>query len=75
MKFETDNYNAEEIRVWLQGHVITCSYWQPNAEGILPQGANGGAITYSFTPTNLGLVVEVQCACGQKANVTNYDEW
>ena len=75
MKFETDAHNVEKMNEWLQEHIETCAYWQPNNHGILPQGANGGAITYLFTPTTTGLVVEVQCCCGQKTNVTNYDEW
>jgi hypothetical protein len=38
-------------------------------------GAIGGGITYSFTPTGLGVVEVVQCACGAKLNLTNFDDW
>lgn len=75
MKFQTTDKENEKMNAWLQTHVLTCKYWQPTENGLLPQGANGGAITYCFTPTNLGLVTEVQCACGDKENLTDYDEW
>lgn len=75
MKYETSEYNNKKIGEWLNEHIQTCEYWKPNKHGILPQGASGGAITYCFTPTNLGLVVEIKCCCGNKVNVTDYDEW
>lgn len=75
MKYETTKYNNKKIGEWLSEHIETCEYWKPNKHGILPQGASGGAITYCFTPTNLGLVVEIKCCCGNKANVTDFDEW
>jgi hypothetical protein len=55
--------------------VLDCTYWQPDENGMLPQGAAGGAITYTFTPTMIGLVIKVQCACGAEEDVTDYDEW
>ena len=75
MKFETSESNIQKMNDWLQEHIQTCAYWQPNKQGILPQGANGGAISYIFTPTSIGLVVEVKCCCGQKTDITNYDDW
>ena len=39
------------------------------------QGTIGGRLTYSFTSTGVGLVTEVQCACGWKENLTNYEDW
>ena len=38
-------------------------------------GAIVGKTTYSFTSTNLGTVCKVECACGQKEDITNYDRW
>ncbi len=75
MKFETDDYNHEKINEWMQEHVLTCKLWQPNEEGFLPQGAAGGALTYCFTPTGIGLAVEIRCACGESKNVTDYEDW
>ena len=75
MKFETDDYNHEKISEWMQEHTTTCTFWQPDERGLLPQGANGGALTYCFTPTSLGLAVEILCACGDKKNITNFEDW
>jgi hypothetical protein len=39
-------------------------------------GCSGGALTYMFTPTNLGLVVEVKNNMTDEViNLTDYDEW
>lgn len=38
-------------------------------------GAIGGALTYSFTPTTLGVVIKVKCACGKEIDVTDYEGW
>ncbi len=75
MKFQTDDHNNEQIGEWLQAHAESCKYWQPDNRGLLPQGASGGSVTYCFTPTTLGLVTHVQCACGEKQDVTDYDKW
>ncbi len=37
--------------------------------------AIGGAFTFEFTDTSIGTVVKVRCSCGEKVDVTNYDEW
>ena len=38
-------------------------------------GAIGGGLTYSFTPTSLGVLESVHCACGAKCDLTNTDDW
>jgi hypothetical protein len=38
-------------------------------------GAIGGALTYSFAPTTLGVVVKVTCACGAEVDVSDYEGW
>lgn len=75
MKFQTGSKNDDKLNTWLQTHVLGCAYWNPDESGRLPQGANGGAITYTFTPTMIGLVIKVKCACGAEEDVTDYDEW
>lgn len=39
------------------------------------KGVVGGAITYSFTPTLFGTVIEVSCDCGDDTDVTDYSGW
>jgi len=38
-------------------------------------GAIGGAYTYEFTNTSLGQVIQVRCSCGEKIDVSDYDNW
>ena len=40
-----------------------------------PSSAIGGAFTYSFTPTQLGMVVKVQYYDGQEIDISNYEHW
>ncbi len=39
------------------------------------QGAIGGAITYSFTPTAIGTIIKISCYCGESEDLTSYDNW
>jgi hypothetical protein len=56
---------------WMHGH--------DKARHIRPgkthrySGAIGGAYTWCFTPTSLGTVVTVECSCGEKLDVSDYD--
>ena len=39
-------------------------------------GAIGGHLTYCFTPTGLGIIVQVQCGrCKEKLDISEYDHW
>lgn len=38
-------------------------------------GAIGGAFTYEFTPTSIGIVTTVRCSCGDTLDVSDYDQW
>jgi hypothetical protein len=40
-----------------------------------PSNAIGGSFTYSFTPTQLGIVVKVQYWDGQEIDISNYEHW
>ena len=36
----------------------------------------GGGISYIFTPTGVGTIVEIQCnICGTKTDISDYDKW
>lgn len=38
-------------------------------------GTIGGAYTWMFTYTSIGIVITVQCSCGEKIDVSDYDQW
>lgn len=38
-------------------------------------GAIGGRFTYSFTPTDLGEILVIKCACGAEQDLTEYNDW
>lgn len=40
-----------------------------------PGGAAGGALTYEFTPTGIGMAYCVTCGCGEEINLTDYRIW
>jgi len=37
--------------------------------------AIGGRFTYSFTPTSLGEIAAIRCACGKKKTLTDFSDW
>ena len=37
--------------------------------------AIGGRLTYCYTPTSLGMIIVIRCECGDKIDVTNYENW
>ena len=38
-------------------------------------GASGGAISFQFTPTSLGIEIKLICACGKEDSVTDHRSW
>jgi len=40
-----------------------------------PSSAIGGAFTYSFTPTEIGIVVKAKSWDGQEIDISNYEDW
>lgn len=70
MHFHLDEKERSKLLMFLSNH--ECQYYgKMNSNS----GSIGGAITYSFTPTGLGVVVKVKCACGEEKDLTNYEEW
>lgn len=51
--------------------------WQKNHNCILDnvRTAIGGRETFSFTPTSVGVVVKISCACGEEKDLSDYDSW
>jgi len=59
---------AQHLRAWQAEHKTVC----PCREDV---GAIGGQYTYELTPTSLGAIVKMRCACGAHVDATRYDEW
>ena len=68
MKFALSETEVQKMNEWLKEHNLTC----PHASG-RRQGAIGGRLTYSFTPTSLGTFSSVLCACGARELFTDLD--
>lgn len=66
MKFSFDSKQTVDVENWIYQH--PCKVLDN-------QGAVGGRITFSFTPTQLGVVEKVSCACGAEIDVTDYESW
>lgn len=49
--------------------------WMSKLKPMENVGAIGGAFTYSFTPTGLGIVTTIERADGEKLDFTDYDLW
>lgn len=68
--FNVDKEESAKLNEWLKKHDESCRFADPEK-----QGAIGGRLTYSFTPTSLGCVAKVRCACGGEVDLTNYEHW
>lgn len=59
-------------------HQKVGEWWKNHKCRTRDAGAIGGAITYCFTPTGLGVVEIVKCSfldCNEELNLTNFDDW
>ncbi len=68
--FQLGEYERKALTVWLGEHDKTCKFADRSK-----QGACGGRLTYCFTPTSIGMVTKIECACGGEVNVTDWDAW
>lgn len=86
--FDLDNEQKEKLAIWkekLNKKIIEKQRETMSAEdfalltdnGKYPySGATGGSITYSFTPTSLGIVTIVTDGLtGESIDLTDYDSW
>ena len=77
MVFTIEPYEQVAMREWMIEHKETCSlnFEKDGSRKEFPGGAIGGAITYNFTPTGIGMATSVSCHCGESINITDYDQW
>ncbi len=67
MIFELDQIQEARARAFAKEHEC------PLKEGGV--GAIGGRISFRFTPTGLGVIENVECACGKTLCLTEIDTW
>lgn len=68
---------TEKQEAKVQAYINECDRMTAEKQGNdLPyHGAIGGAVTYTFTPTGLGIVEKVKYAEFDALNLTDYDMW
>lgn len=64
---------AEQLDAFNKWKALHDATHIPEGRKTRPIGAIGGAYTWEFTPTSLGTVTVVRCACGEGIDVTDYD--
>lgn len=64
--FGINELEIEAAEAWIKKH---------SEEHDMYCGAIGGRWTYKITPTSLGTILVVQCACGAEEDVTDYGNW
>lgn len=67
MSFDLSGEQRKQVEEWRSLHQQEC----PITYG----GAIGGKYTWQFTPTSLGIVIKIVCACGGSVDVSDYDMW
>lgn len=67
MIFELDKEQTNKFLMWNKSH--KCKF-RDNYEGAI-----GGRLTFSFTQTSLGIITTIECTCGEKIDVTDYEVW
>lgn len=70
MKFEMNAVESVVTNNWIKEHDKECPLLLSG-----DVGAIGGRITYTFTPTSLGMACGVQCACGAEHACTDVSDW
>lgn len=77
--FQLEWTQSEKLATWKeeQDAKILAKQREQNPEQELPYyGANGGAYTFSFTPTTLGMCVEVRNNLTKETiNLTDFGNW
>jgi hypothetical protein len=66
-KFEIPDEDADKSRIWRQEHKKVCE--------LRDVGAIGGKYTWLFTPTSLGCIIILKCACGEELDLSHSENW
>lgn len=64
--FSISEDEEKSINEWKKKHELEKHGIKTDRDRIDAHGAIGGAYTYHFLPTSIGIVGEVSCSCGEK---------
>lgn len=67
MTFTLSDWQEARYKTWVREH--QCKYYRKDFGGRYV-GACGGADTFIFVPTSIGIVQRVRCACGAELDLT-----
>lgn len=69
-KFEMSDKESWDADNAVKNHNKDCPIYNDNHSAAI-----GGRISYTFTPTSLGMACGVRCACGWHEEVTDVSDW
>ena len=75
MIFTTSKTQDTKITSWKKEHECNFRSSVYGIENEIYVGAIGGALEYCFTPTGIGITCIIKCACGEKLDLTDYEDW
>ncbi len=64
-------WEAEMDKLWVESRQLT----HPHDPTQAYYGAIGGELTFSFTPTGIGMIVKAIHTTGAELDLTDYDMW
>lgn len=64
MKFELSKEQLVKFKEWDKSH---------NCDAMV--NAIGERISFKFTPTGLGMIVDAECICGKELSLTESENW
>lgn len=71
MNFGLSQQECDKVKLWFYDLNI-----HPKCQDTEGKTAIGGALTYKFTPTNIGTITQVVCGvCKNYIDLTDYDNW
>lgn len=73
-RFELSQRNVNEINVWLKEQEKKEK--EMFADKQRPHSCIGGALTYSFTPTSIGMAIVVRnCVTKDELDISHAEDW
>ena len=66
MIFELDDEQVHKYNEWSETHECSIRHPKYGRQG----GTFGDCDTFTFTPTGIGTIIWVKCACGAKIDLT-----